>query len=276
MRAPNVASPRNYGNQATQRVMGLLAEFAGADESRGISELAREMGMNKNMVHRSLATLVDAGFLVRSPDGRRYQLGYRLLQFEIEDGVTDIRALARPTLKALHDLTGESVFQSIMVGGNRVNVDWIEGQGRRVSMGQRGRTVPLHVTTMSRMLLAHLPDDTIEAYLAGVGPLDAHDALFPVEEPTTEKAIWRDVGRMRKVDHLIWRNRKMSDGAYVCYPIAGSDGRLHTIITIGGPAERFDPEQAAKNEGIVQAINLLRIQCIMFPAPPVAFSGRLS
>ena len=260
---------RRYGNQATQRVLAILARFLDTQDSRGISELGRELGMNKNMVHRVVTTLVEAGYLVRDPSGERYQLGYRLLDLRVDDGIVDIRTLARPTLEQLHALTGESVFLSIIVGGARVNVDWIEAQGRRVSFSQRGLSVPLHYTTMSHLLLAHLSDEEITAYLAAAEPLGQSDALYPDAPATTLESIWSAVRALRGLDHVIWRSPKQFDAAYVAFPVAGLNKRLHGVVTLGGPMDRFDPDKVVQQAPIMSAIRKLRAQCAALTPVPV-------
>jgi DNA-binding IclR family transcriptional regulator len=267
-------STSSYRNQASQRVLHLLAMFVGPQETRGVSELSRATGMNKNMVHRALTTLFEAGHVVRDASGERYQLGYRILDLHVGGDVLDLRALCRPTLERLHTLTGESVFLSIIVGGNRVNVDWIEGQGRRVSFGQRGRSVPLHCTKMSRLLLAYLSDAEIEEYLASAAPLDQFDALFPDAGVTTAESVWADIRQMRGADHITWRSAKQFGATYVAFPVPGVDGRLHAIVTIGGPMERFDPERAAALDEIKSTVDRLRQRCLAFVPPPVVVTDR--
>src|SRR5262245_38383998 len=116
-----------YRNQAASRVLKVLGAFLGHDGTRGVSELARELGFNKNMVHRALSTLVSEGFLTRDATGELYQLGPRVLAFAVsEASAFDIVSLARPYLEQLHALTGESVYLSIIVGRNRVTVDDIQ------------------------------------------------------------------------------------------------------------------------------------------------------
>src|SRR4029079_9137561 len=123
-----------YRNQAAQRVLAVLSSFVGSDAACGVSELSRALGMTKNMVHRALTTLTAQGYLARDASGQRYQLGHRVLELAGADiDEFDIRTLCRPTTEELHRLSGESVFLSIIVGRSRVNVDWIEGRGRRVS-----------------------------------------------------------------------------------------------------------------------------------------------
>jgi DNA-binding IclR family transcriptional regulator len=238
-------TPRNnirYRNQATQRVLAVLSAFIGPKPVQGVSELSRALGMNKNMVHRALTTLTSEGYLARDASGERYQIGYRMLELHGgEEDRFDIRVLCRPVLERLHALTGESVFLSIIVGMSRVNVDWIEARGRRVSHGQRGRSVPLHCTRMSRALLAWLSEGEIREYLRRAEPLDRYDALFPETANETAEDVWQDVHRMRQDKLLIWRNRQQYGAAYVAFPILDNADRPHATVTVGGPFERFTP-----------------------------------
>jgi DNA-binding IclR family transcriptional regulator len=260
-----------YRNQATQRVLAVLSAFAGFGEARGVSELARALGMNKNMVHRALTTLTEEGYLVRDPSGERYQLGYRVLALRVEDvDDVDIRALSRPVLEELHRLTGESVFLSIIVGSSRVNVDWIEARGRRVSHSQRGRSVPLHCTKMSRMLLGSLSDDEIDEYLASAAPLDRYAEVFPDTIGMTAQTVWDDIRRMRGQEYVTWRNPRQFGGAYVAFPVPDSADRLHAIVTVGGPMERFGLERIeALLPSMRDVLVPLQQQGRLFPAAPV-------
>jgi len=246
--------PPRYRNQAAQRVLAVLSCFAGPERDLGVTELALRLGMNKNMVHRALATLAAQGFVTRAPDRTRYQLGWRVLTLAGDDDAFDIRALARPALEELHALTGESVFLSIIVGRARVNVDWIEARGRRVSASQRGRSVPLHCTTMSRALLACLDDREIEAYLAGAAPLTRHDETFPETAGMTAQDVWDDVARLRREGFITWRNPQQYGANYIAFPLRDTQGRPHALVTVGGPLERFGPARIAELMAPMRAI----------------------
>ena len=264
-----------YRNQATQRVLELLKMFISGAETRGVTELSDATGMTKSMVHRALSTLLEGGYVARDPGTERYRLGYRILDLHVDDETLDLRALCHPTLERLHALTGESVFLSIIVGRNRVNVDWIEGQGRRVSLGQRGRSVPLHCTKVSRMLLGYLPDSEIEAYLTSAAPLDQFDDVFPDMGVTTAESVWHDIRTMREAEYVTWQSPKLYGAAYVAFPIPGADGRLHGIVTIGGPMERFDPEATVAQSAIRSAVAQLQQHCVVFTPAPIVISGRI-
>ena len=242
---PPASEVSRYRNQAAQRVLAILSAFAGPERDLGVTELALRLGMNKNMVHRALTTLAARGFVTRAADRARYQLGYRVLMLAGDDDAFDIRALCRPALEELHALTSESVFLSIIVGRARVNVDWIEGRGRRVSASQRGRSVPLHCTKMSRALLACLDDREISAYLAGAAPLTRYDQIFPETAGATAQDIWDDVARVRRDGFITWRNPQQYGANYIAFPLLDGAGRPHALVTVGGPLERFGPERIA-------------------------------
>lgn len=232
-----------YRNQAAARVLKVLGAFLGHEAPRGVSELARELGFNKNMVHRALATLLSENFLARDPSGELYQLGYRWLAFATaEASEFDIVALARPYLEQLHALTGESVYLSIIVGRNRVTVDDIQASGQRVLRSRRGDSVPLHCTKMSRVLLAYLSDSDVDDYLAAASPLK-RTLAFPDPPSRNKSAVWRDIRDIRGVPYVLWRNPHLSSTAYAILPVLDAEKRPHAIITIGGPRERFDLPQ---------------------------------
>src|SRR5437016_14025616 len=160
------SGPAPYRNQATQRVLTVLLALSDAPQPRGVSGLARTLGMNKNMVHRALSTLIAAGYATRDAAGELYQPGPRCLALTPDNGSdADIIALARPILERLHALTGARVYVSVIVGRTRVTVDDIQAEGTRVLRSRRGAPVPLHCTKMSRVLLAQLTDEEIAEYL---------------------------------------------------------------------------------------------------------------
>jgi len=263
------AEPVRYRNQATQRVLSVLTAFASHLHSRGVSEIARELGMNKNMAYRALGTLTAEGYLTRDSSGERYELGPRLFAYAVGTGnESDIVALSRPVLEQLHQLTGESVYLSIVVGRNRVTVDDIQGQGARVLRSQRGSPVPLHCTKMSRMLLAHLSDREIAEYLSAAAPLPRPN-LIPDPQSETTAGVWEDVHAIRAVPYLLWRNPHHASAAYAIFPIQDSAGRPHAVVTIGGPRERFDlTEIEAALPRMRRILEPLEQEARLFPAPP--------
>jgi IclR family transcriptional regulator, KDG regulon repressor len=258
-----------YRNQATQRVLSVLLCLADKPAPRGVTEIARLLGMSKNMAHRALTTLIGSGYVARDSSGELYQLSPHVLS--LSRGIAaeiDIVALARPVLEGLHRLTRESVYLSIIVGRSRVTVDDIQAAGARVLRSQRGHPVPLHCTKMSRVLLAHRTDDEIASYLAAAAPLH-RPQRFPDPPSESEEGVWRDILAIRATPHVLWRNPHLASAAYAIFAIRDAEDRGHAIITIGGPRERFDVPQIEKLlPEIRKVIEPLQREARLIPAPP--------
>jgi IclR family transcriptional regulator, acetate operon repressor len=257
-----------YRNQATQRVLAVLLGFAGYSKPRGVSELSRALGMNKNMVYRALSTLAAEGYVVHDSSGELYQLGPQWLALTAGAAAeSDIVALARPCLEQLHALTHESVYLSIIVGRNRITVDDIQREGPRVLRSMRGHPVPLHCTKMSRVLLSCRSDSEVSEYLAAAAPLAR--AAFPDPPSECAEGVWKDIRAIRSVSYVLWRNPHVASAAYAIFPVKDDAGRAHAIVTIGGPRERFDlPQIEAQLPRMRAILEPLEREARLFPAPP--------
>ena len=156
------------GTEAAGRVADVLLVFLAGPESLGVSALARDLGLSKAVVHRILRTLVQRGFLETDAETREYRLGpsAAALGARALRGL-DLRATALPVLRELQRSTGETTTVSAHVPGGRVYLDQVES-AREIKMTvELGRRFPLHAGGSSTCILAFLPDEEIEAVLAG-------------------------------------------------------------------------------------------------------------
>jgi DNA-binding IclR family transcriptional regulator len=255
------------GNQSAVRLLTVLAAFAENPAQRSVTDLSRALGFGKTLTHRALTSLVKVDYLVRDRGGSRYELGWRSIALDgWEDDSFDLRALCRPYLEKLHGLSNESVFLSIIVGLSRVNIDDISARGRRVSYFARGRPVPLHDNQMSRMLLAYLGEHATERYLALAGRAAEADGL-----KLDADAVRRELSQIRRDGYIVWTSPKY-EAAYITVPLLDGRARLHAVLTVGGPLERFPTEVAAKLRAEIEAVIVpLRERLRLFPAPSVPF-----
>src|SRR5829696_3727230 len=118
------------GNRATARVLLILSQFAGESASHGVSELSRELGMTKNMIHRALKTLARYGYLVRDETGTRYELGPGVLQLgRLGLEPLNLPRLADPYLQRLQELTEETISLAVRSGRTTVTIAGLRGRG---------------------------------------------------------------------------------------------------------------------------------------------------
>lgn len=276
MHSTPAASPSSASNVSTVRLLAILSRFIGATRALGVTEISQDLGMTKNMVHRALTTLVRNRYLVRDASGARYELGFGVLQFlDPSAPEPDIRAICQPYMRSLHQLSGESVFLSIVVGRNRVNIDSIEAPGRIVTHAVRGRAVPLHLTETSRVLLASLSDAEIADYIRVASPL----TRLPAPGVVTPERLWKDIRAIRKARYAMGHGeRRFSErrveATYLAFPVLDAAGRPHAALTIGGPQERFGLAAATRlMPEAMRIVDEANRQARLIPAKPIYLLG---
>jgi DNA-binding IclR family transcriptional regulator len=258
-------------NKATVRVLQVLTKFLERTRPYGVTELANELGISKNMAFRALNTLLEEGYVVRDASGARYELGYGVLALrrgEVEE--LDLRALCAPYLRRIHELTGESVFLSIIVGRNHVTIDAVEAHGVKVSHNPRGLPVPLHASPASRVLLAFLHDDEIAEYIRVAAPLKRFTPTTIVEPDK----LWDEVRLVRGRGYALGYGDHYTGATYVSFAVLDGSGRPHAAITVGGPLDRLtDARVQEVLPRILAIVGELNQRIRHFPASSVVAFG---
>ena len=212
----------------------LLKAFLTREESIGVSELARRLGLGKSNVHRLLTTLVAEGLLERDPHTGGYRLG--IVMFELGEAVKvhlDLHAAAGPVLAHLREQTGESSQVGVLDGVEVVYVDRLESAHSLRLFTETGRRVPAHCTSSGKVLLAHQPEPEREAFLTRpLHRLTPHTIVEPGalrDELTTVRARgWAEAVDEREIGV-----------ASLAAPIRDVHGDVVAAISIGAPVARF-------------------------------------
>lgn len=134
------------------RILELLAE---ADDSISVTELSKEIGVDKSSISRMLQTLVNYRFAERDTRTRRYFIGPRMKELSVpNDHHTALRDQAIPFLQQLVDDTSENAHLAIDVQGQSLIIADVESTAQLRVVSEVGRLVPLHCTATGKCLLA--------------------------------------------------------------------------------------------------------------------------
>lgn len=254
------------GNRATARVLLILSQFAHDTDSHGVSELSRELGMTKNMIHRALKALTRYGYLVRDESGTRYQLGPGVLQLgRLGLEPLNLPVVASPYMQRMQELTEETVSLAVRTGRTVVTIAGLRGRGDIARRVPFGRFVPLHASPASRAILAFLPDEEIEAFLAA-GPLERCTSTTL----TSPEQIREEVRWVRAHGYARGRGDHARGATGAAFPILASDGTPHGSITIAGPDSRLPAERLdALLPDLLQLAAELNRHTQLYPAEPL-------
>src|SRR5690554_5363736 len=116
--ADEQGSPK--GVAAVDRALTLLAAYQKGDASLSLSELAERTRLYPSTVSRLLASLIHAGLIERTEEGR-YELGLEVVRlYAVFNTSFSTDRIVMPVLRELVEETGESAAYHIAHGSERL------------------------------------------------------------------------------------------------------------------------------------------------------------
>jgi len=154
------------------------------------SELVETLGMAKSTVHSHLITLEEEGYLVK--DDGEYDLGLKFLDHGIYAQTNRyIAHAARPSLEEIAFETGEVSYLVVEEHGRGVNLIREKGEHSVTTIDRVGLRTYLHIHAAGKAILAHLPDERVEAII------EQHGLSAVTEETITDiDALFEELERI--------------------------------------------------------------------------------
>ena len=147
----------------------LLATLLQQEGPMRVTDAAGRLGVSVSTAHRLLGMLVYRDFAEQLPD-RRYATGPVLRRGAVQQtSVTTLREVALPHLRRLVDAVGETANLMVLAGPDVRFVATVESD-QVLRVGDRtGRTLPAHLSSGGKAVLAGLGADELAVLLE---PLD--------------------------------------------------------------------------------------------------------
>ncbi|WP_344972581.1 IclR family transcriptional regulator domain-containing protein [Salinactinospora qingdaonensis] len=153
--------------QSLERGLAVIRAFSAETPSMTLSDVARSTGLTRAATRRFLLTLVDLGY-VRT-DGRQFALTPRVLELGYAYlSSAELPEVVQPHLERLAAEVGESSSVSVIDGDDIVYVARVPTSRIMAVSISVGTRFPAYLTSMGRVLLAALPSEELEHYLAGL------------------------------------------------------------------------------------------------------------
>lgn len=225
----------NKGIQSVQRAAAIL-EYVALQGGAGISELSRELQLNKSTVFSLVKTLEGLGFVFKNEHTDNYQATYRLRT--LADASQDPRSIigfARPILEKLQQKYDETIHFVRSQDHVVVYLDKLESsKSIRIHSGV-GSTMPLHCTGVGKAILAWQSDADVEDYIkdTGLPAMTSHSIRKP-------DVLREELRRVRAQGFSIDNEENQDDLYCVGMPIFGRDQEVRYAISLSIPKYRKD------------------------------------
>jgi DNA-binding IclR family transcriptional regulator len=203
------------GTQAIDRAADLLVSVVESPHALGVSELAARSGLPKSTTSRLLGALERRGLVQRAGD-RRVVPGPVLLRFAHRDTSESLVELAGPALKALSELSGETINLGVPTPLGVEHLAQIDSRHFVGGTNWVGRRVPYETSANGKVLRA-----------------------FSAQRPVEGQPV-RAQGYATTVDEL---ERGLSA---LAAPVFGPESVAVAALSISGPSIRLTRERIAE------------------------------
>jgi DNA-binding IclR family transcriptional regulator len=236
-----VSSKSANRSSTALKALKVLEAVAASSQPVSVSEVAQRVDIDGSTAYRMLRTLVDAGYVVQDEISKRYRLSYKVVSLSrnllAENKVT---RLIHERLEQITAETRETLHLSVLDGNETVLILQVKGTQLVKVDFQIGDRVPLHCTSIGKVLLAFQDVQYIEETIAAGLPKMASNTITDPDE------LRKELQRIRSQGYAI-DDREFSDNMRcVAVPIFESGRRVHRGISISGPDFRFTFERLEK------------------------------
>jgi IclR family transcriptional regulator, KDG regulon repressor len=212
----------------------LLEHLVRAGVPCGVSELARQTGLNPSNVHRTLQTWAHLGFVAQDPVSGQYHCSLRLFEWgcRVADGF-DVRRAARAPLAALAQETQETIHLSVLDGAEIVYLEKIDSPQPVRAYSEIGGRAPAHCVATGKALLAFADPSMLDAL------------PMPLPRPTKHSvaslaALRRQLDAVRSDGYAVNREEWRLGVSGLGAPIYDQNGQAIAAAGLTAPTARLD------------------------------------
>jgi DNA-binding IclR family transcriptional regulator len=183
---PRTADPSDL--ESVDLVVRLLELLAKSREPRGVSDVARELGITKPRAHRHLRALVQRGYASQAERTDGYEVGVKVLALgELVRDRFDVVRAVRPELGPLREATGLAVTAAGLVDGHVTVLEMLQGRTLIEFVVRPGAQLDFHASAHGMVALAFGPPALLEQALSA--PLNAWTPRTITEPQAVRAAV---------------------------------------------------------------------------------------
>jgi IclR family pca regulon transcriptional regulator len=218
--------------QSLERGLSVISSFDADHAAQTLSDVARRTGLTRATARRLLLTLSQLEYVRVS--GKNFELTPRVLDIGYAYlSSLNIQQIAQPFLEALSETVKESVSVSVLDGSDIVYVARVPTTHiMTISLGL-GTRLPAHCTSMGRVLLASLDEETRRDYLARVdlSPFTTNTLRSPT-------ALARELKKVRLQRWALVDQELEMGLRSIATPLVGASGATIAAMNISTHAGR--------------------------------------
>ena len=224
------------------KALALVELLANRDYPVQMSEIVQATGIPKPTAHRLINFLVECGYAQRHPVLTGYIVGKNLslLAHEVLANRTG-SSPQRVHLKRLVKRVNETVNVGTLTADHVVYHDRVEASWPLGLHFEAGSKVPVHCTSIGKLMLALKPSQEVETWLS-----KAKLQRYTPRSKTKIPDLLADLTKIRAQDFSV-DDQEFMDGVYcIAVPLRTSDGRVFAAMALSAPEARLSLDKLKK------------------------------
>lgn len=216
-----------------RRAFEVLERIAAAPGGRGVTDLAREIGVHKSTASRLLSTMRGAGMVEVDEASGHFSLGPGLLR--LAGRASERLDLGRICVGILRDLaarSGETAYLSVRRGRVRVAIQEVESANPVRMVAGVGHPYPLYFGAPSKVLLAALPAAEVTAILREIPR-----AGQPLREVVGHARL--ELERIRADGYAVSFGENAPSASSIAVPVRDHLGTVVAALGVAGVRPRW-------------------------------------
>ncbi len=235
------ADKQPYVIISAYRTLEVLKAFTQAPHHFSLSDLTKQLGIEKNQLYRSLKTLEEAGFLVADTQGQ-FSLGSIISDLNTAVILAHKKSLvevAQPYLDELVAKTEETVNLFVRAGDLAVCVDRRNSPQPVKLTSALGLSVALHAGAVPKAMLANLDNKNKKSILANLRNLPKYTQKTTLDAQKLKKELELIKQRGYSISNEDFDDSARGVGA----AILDASNEVIAGISVGGPSFRVNDEK---------------------------------
>ena len=226
---------------AVERGLAVLELLATTRNGLTLPELSRRLSLPKSSTHTLVVTLERRGYLHRNEHTGRYLFGLKILNLaNMALTAVNVRTQAAPFLRELMEATGLTVHMAVVEHYQAVLVDKVEPPGLLRLATWIGQRMDMHCTAVGKALMAHLPDEQFEKFLATQArPRYNENTLVSARKLREQRDLIRRLGYSSEDEE--------GEVGFSCIgaPVFDQHGTIAAAISVAGPTGQMAREESS-------------------------------
>jgi DNA-binding IclR family transcriptional regulator len=224
--------------ESVDKALSILECFSDGVSELSLKQLSEKTGLYKSRILRLCGTLMAHGFLIRQ-ESSLYSLGPKLMMLgKMYERSNSLISVARPILRELASITGESAKLFVIQGTKRICLVREKGTYPLSYHVEEGESFELYAGAGGKVLLAYASKDYCDQVL-GEKVLERLTPTTIVERSRLEE----EFAAIRERGYASSNGELFTEVAGMAAPVFDHENNVCAALAIAGPVQRFTEDR---------------------------------